>query len=144
MVGDNKYASTIITLLKINILLENWKGGGLGERGWRREGTRETVFLGWPHEYLTLRCSTKLTMLLRLSLDVFLFCLSLLNGLWCNEDVGHCGSGLFWACHLSFGLLCYSLSAHESISSTEISFNLGAQRRRAACGALGGSTIFFF
>lgn len=26
MVGDNKYASTIITLLKINILLKNWKG----------------------------------------------------------------------------------------------------------------------
>lgn len=81
-----------------------------------------------------------------MSLSLYLFCLSLVNGLWCNVAVGHRGSGLFWTCRLSFGLLCYSLSAHESISSTEISFNLGVQKGCAARGALGGSTLrlFFF
>lgn len=75
--------------------------------------------------------------------SLHLFCLSLVNGVWCNEDVGHCGSGSFWACRLSFGLLCYTLSAHESISSTEISFNLGAQKGRAAPGTPGGSALSF-
>lgn len=81
-----------------------------------------------------------------MSFSLYLFCLSLVNGLWCNVAVGHRGSGLFWTCRLSFGLLCYSLSAHESISSTEISFNLGVQKGCAARGALGGSTLrlFFF
>lgn len=48
MVGDNKYASTIITLLKINIPLENWKEAGEVGGVWEPR----------PHEYLkvTLRC----------------------------------------------------------------------------------------
>lgn len=71
------------------------------------------------------------------------FCLSLLNGLRFNEDVGHCGSALFWTCRLLFGLLSYSPSAHESISSTEIGFNLWVQKECTTRGALGGSTLSF-
>lgn len=78
------------------------------------------------------------------SFSRYLFGLSLVNGLWCNEDVGHCGSGLFEACRLSFGPRCYSLSAHESISSTEISFNLGVQKGCAAPGTPGGSILSWF
>lgn len=61
MVGDNKYASTIITLLKINIPLENWKGAGDGG------GVGEAR----PDEYffkVTLRCLYKASIFLPLYL----------------------------------------------------------------------------
>lgn len=139
MVGDNKYASTIITLLKINIRLENWKGG------WRA-GKRRKPFFGltvWICNFKVLSKANKAFILLCLGLGFYLFYFSLVNGLGYNEDTGHCGSGLVWACRLSFGLLCHFLSAHESVSSTEISFNLEVQKGCASPGAVGGSTLSF-
>lgn len=41
MVGDSKYASTIITLLKIHIPAHNWKWKGGVKGGWAGAGPLE-------------------------------------------------------------------------------------------------------